>query len=431
VEARVTTVAAPYFFLSHAPSSANMSGSSATPDVWPLKLFGDLCDRIRRHGGLPAATAKDVGFMGEPQQPGGGDPSGRLRALATCRVFVPLFSRRYFESDDCGREWFAFTRRVANSAARGLDAVEPVIPALWAPVDERRLPAAVGSIQFNHADLGECYAAYGFYRIIKLSRYQDAYRTAVDRLARLIVRAAEASPIAPEPVAGFESLANAFEPEGRGAPGGRPLRITIVAPRRAELPDSRHGTHYYGDDAYGWNPYAPDAVRGLAEHAANLARALGYRPEVGDLGKHGEQLLRDEPPSSPEVLVVDAWAARIDPYASQLRRLNDMNKPWVQVVVPWQRSDAENEAAEAELRSSLNEALGRKLAEGRAISSSAVNGVPTLDAFSSVLPAVIMTAARQYLRYAQSYPPPSRPGAERPRLSLSMPDLLNTELPGA
>ena len=70
------------------------------------------------------------------------------------------------------------------------------------------------------------------------------------------------------------------------------------------------------------------------------------------------------------------------------------------------RGRTENEAAEAELRSALNEALGRKLARGRPASSAAVHGVPTLDDFSLVLPAVIMTAVRQYLRYAPSYPPP-------------------------
>lgn len=128
---------------------------------------------------------------------------------------------------------------------------------------------------------------------------------------------------------------------------------------------------------------------------------------------------------------MDAWATTIDRYASLLRRLDVMNKPWVQVVVPWQRGDEDDEAVRDELRLALVSALGHKLAEGRATALFAVRGVPTLDDFSRVLPTVIMTAARQYLRYAPSFPPAAAPAAERPRLSFSLPDPSNTELPGA
>jgi hypothetical protein len=37
-------------------------------------------------------------------------------ALATCSVFVPLYSRRYFKSEHCGKEWFAFHRHALRSA---------------------------------------------------------------------------------------------------------------------------------------------------------------------------------------------------------------------------------------------------------------------------------------------------------------------------
>ncbi len=435
MEARDTAEAAPYFFLSYAHSPRSGRGSSQYADVWPGRLFEDLCGRIGSLSGIPERAGKYIGFMDREPKAAQDNWAARLaHALTTCRVFVPLFSRRYFESEDCGKEWFAFTRRALNNAARGRGAAGAIIPALWVPVDTRYLPRAARSIHFNHSDLGECYAANGFYGIIKLTKYRDAYEDAVDGLARLIIRAAEESPVAPEPVTDYESLyaslVSAFDPKVRSMPGGQPLRITIVAPRRGELPHGR-GTLHYGNDAYGWNPYAPETVRGLAEHAADLARSLGYRPDVGDLSRHGHELLRGGAPSSPEVLIVDAWAATIDGYASLLRRLDAMNKPWVQVVVPWQRGDEENEAARAKLWPALVSALGHKLAEGRATSSSAVRGVPTLDDFSQVLPAVIMTAARHYLRHAPAFPPAVDPEAERPRLSLSPPDPSNTELPGA
>jgi FxsC-like protein len=430
VEARETARGVPYFVLSHAPSPRHGRQDSRQQDVWLVKLFDDLCQRVSAAAHLPAGMAKCVGFMDrERREDDNAWPAGLAQAIATCRVFVPLFSRRYFESEGCGKEWFAFTGRALNSASPGRGATRAIIPALWNAVDARYLPRAARSIQFDHAELGACYAANGFYGIIKLNKYQDDYANAVDGLARLIVRAAADSP-ASEPAADYASLVSAFGSEGKSMPGGHPIRITIVAPRQDELPRGRSASRY-GQDACGWNPYPPETARGLAVHAAELARSLGYRPDIGDLSEHGSDLLRRGRPASPQVLIVDAWATTIDRYASLLRRLDVMNKPWVQVVVPWQRGDEDDEAVRDELRSALVSALGHKLAEGRATALFAVRGVPTLDDFSRVLPTVIMTAARQYLRYAPSFPPAAPPATERPRLSFSLPDPSNTELPGA
>jgi FxsC-like protein len=431
VEACGTAEAAPYFFLSHPHSAMNEQGATRAPDVWLVKIFEDLCDRISVLANLPSGGAKYVGFMDREPRACPTWPSAQLvHALATCRVFVPLFSGRYFESEECGKQWFAFTRRALNDGARGRGAAKAIIPALWDPVDARYLPEVARSISLRHADLGESYAANGFYGIIKLTRHREAYENAVRGLAQLITQAARESPIAPEPVTDYASLVSAFGPPGRPVPGGQPLRITIVAPRREELPRGRDPL-YYSHEACGWNPYAPGTKRGLADHAADLARGLGYRPDVGDLRQHGHELLSSGPPSGPEVLIVDAWATTIDWCVSLLRRLDAMDKPWVQVVVPWKRGDNGNEAAETELWPALASALGHKLAEGRATSSFAVRGVPTLDDFSKVLPTVIMTATRQYLRHAPPFPPAVDPEAERPRLSLSLSDRSNTEPSGA
>ncbi|MEY2241920.1 hypothetical protein AB8A21_03005 [Streptomyces sp. BF23-18] len=45
----------------------------------------------------------------------------------------------------------------------------------------------------------------------------------------------------------------------------------------------------------------------------------------------------------------------------------------------------------------------------------AVNGVPTLQAFTYVLPSVVAMVTQQYLRYAEAHPP-SSPPPPRPRL---------------
>jgi FxsC-like protein len=410
---------APFFFLSYAHSQRNGSGKPPELDYWVQQLFGDLCNRINSLTSVPRGCT--AGFMDRELLPGHDWPIGLAHSLATCRVFVPLYSRRYFESEHCGKEWSAFTQRTGDREA---SAPSAIVPAVWVPVEEELLPAVARSIPCDYAGL-QPYADYGFYGIIKLSKYRTQYERAVERLARHVVDIAESSPVADGPVLDYASLQSAFEVTAREMSGGRPLRITIVAPSHSELPDGR-GSYYYGGAARDWHPYKPASERVLADYVSDVARSLGYRPFVGDFQTHLAELLGEQHPSAPEVLIVDAWATRQEKCREQLTRLDAMDKPWVQVIVPWNRRDSESAVAEAELRDSLEATLRRKLAEGRATSALAVRGVPSLADLDRVLPMVISKAVQQYHRYAPAYPPTGEV-VERPRLNVSMQDLSNGE----
>ena len=84
----------------------------------------------------------------------------------------PLYSRRYFESDNCGREWFAFARREVMHRAEDGEAVDAIVPALWHRMDRETIPEVAQSFQYDHADLGARYCAEGFYGIMKLQNYR-------------------------------------------------------------------------------------------------------------------------------------------------------------------------------------------------------------------------------------------------------------------
>lgn len=382
---------APYFFLSHARSHWAGGDNSPKADPWVEQLFEDLCQRVSSLLAAPSGAA--VGFMGRELLTGADWPPGLRRALATCRIFVPLYSRRYFETDQCGREWSAFTLRL-----RGRDASAPsaIVPALWTPVDQGSLPEAARSIPWDDAGM-RAYGELGFYGLIKVSRYRADYEKAVKRLASGIVDAGSGTLVADGPALDYSALENAFGAAGQQMRGGQPLRVTIVAPSVGDLPPGR-GRYYYGTAARDWDPYRPKASRVLADHVSDIARRLGYQPFVGDLPGHAAELLSGRRPSAPGVLFVDPWATRQDDRRQLLMRLDAMDNPWIQVLVPWNKRDAESTAAEAELRDALDGALRRKLAEGNATSALAVRGVPTLEDLGQVLPAVIVKAVRQYQR---------------------------------
>ena len=98
----------PYFFLSYARTPRRDPGDKEDPDRWVHKLYKDLCDAILQ---MTDALPEEAGFMDRENRLGAEWSPELTTALAACRVFVPLYSRRYFESDNCGKEWFAFARR--------------------------------------------------------------------------------------------------------------------------------------------------------------------------------------------------------------------------------------------------------------------------------------------------------------------------------
>lgn len=403
----------PLFFLSYAHGPRD-DRTGRDPDLWIAQLYDDLCDHIKSLADLP--PGQKAGFMDRELRQGHEWPERLANALATCRVFVPLYSRRYFKSEHCGKEWFAFNRRRLNHKAKNASPVETIVPALWIPMPDNLLPEAATSVQYNAAGFNALYAEHGFYGIMKVSRWRDVYEEAVYLLAKRIVTAAEAStPVGPGGNVPYDSLPSAFGGQGATGPRDKPLRVTVVAPSRDELPSGRDPA-YYGKDISEWNPYRQDSMRSLADHAAELARSLSYTPEVGDLFRHEAGLVGVDRPSGPEVLLVDPWAAVQPECRDILHRLDSMDKPWVQVIVVWNQQDAQMQTDTERLRGALDAALPRKLREGRATSALAVRGVPSLEDFGIVLPTVIAAAGRHYLRSASANlpPEPPEPGEEPP-----------------
>ena len=334
--------AAPYFFLSYAHSShtgpqkqhADPQKQHTDLDCWVGELFGDLCRHVQQISGLPRGV--NPGFMDGERQAAGSWPIEAARALATCRVFVPLYSSSYFADERCGQEWAYFARRGRNRAGREPASVEAIVPGVWDPVEPYRLPPVAHSVRLSYGG-GSAYKDLGLYGIIKLSRFRRDYAGAVHDLADRIVTAAKRFPVAEGPVVDFDELGSAFGPADRVHPGGKWLRITVVAPRQDELPEGRESSPFYGPSALDWSPYATGLASAppIAASAAGVARDLGFRAEVGDLDQHEADLLSGDLSPGPQILIIDPWALLVPHSQHLLQRLDARHAPWVQAVIPW------------------------------------------------------------------------------------------------
>jgi FxsC-like protein len=404
----------PYFFLSYARTPKRDPSDRDDPDRWVHKLYRDLCAEILQ---LTDARPGEAGFMDRENQLGAAWSPELMSALANCRVFLPLYSRRYFESESCGREWFAFARREINQLARERKPVHTIVPALWTRMSRENIPEIARHIQYDHAGLGPRYLAEGFYGIMKLSCFRSDYQRAVHRLAERIIEVADEAGIEPrqeEPLPDFESLQSAFGPtSARRTSDGR-LQIAILAHDISTVPPGR-SREYYGSAPQTWTPYQPEFQQPLAEYTTELAvKCLDCEPIVTVLQDRisGWRATRRPPP--PSICLVDAWVATSPNHQKWLRRLDEMEESWVSVLIPWSRQDAELAKAH-ELKERVEQLLSRRLAGVPWQCRQASTGIPTLPEFGQILPQMTMIMLKRFHKNAPAYPPPG-PEIRRPRL---------------
>ncbi|GII54612.1 hypothetical protein Pth03_30010 [Planotetraspora thailandica] len=394
----------PYFFLSYAHTPRHKP-EDKNPDMWVEKLYHELCREVLQHTSLPSGARP--GFM-DIEIPPGAEWDRRLaEELATCRVFVPLYSRRYFRSEQCGKEWAAFDLRRRNNVEGRQGLPEVIVPAFWIPVPDYELPDMVKSIQFTHPDLGTHYVERGFYGMMKIKRFRDHYKSAVDALAHRIIEVAEGVRLPASEPCDYAAIKSAFNRDEQ-----RKFQITIVAHTAESRPVYRHD-RYYGGSPLDWNPYLPSSDRSIAETASEIVRELGFEPDVGTFADHRDELINVASPSCPGLVLVDPWVATDQHHRQLLRELDQANKPWVGLVIPWNETDVQLADAATDLRDELRTTLPRKIAQGRLASRKAVHGIHTLGEFETSLRPVVQELGSAYLRHVQTFPP-EMSGTEHP-----------------
>lgn len=413
----------PHFFLSYAHTPVRAAGGG-DPDYWVNRFFADLCADVLALTALP--PQETPGFMDRAPRSEEGWQQRLSQNLAHCRVFVPLYSPRYFSSESCGREWFAFTDRVRQARDAGAGALPAIVPVIWTRVDFDRLPESVRHVHVEHNAFGERYLTHGIYGLIKLKRLREEYEETVLTLAQRIVRISEETPLPPSEPRPFESTPSAFRPPGDGP---RRLHISVAAPTRHTVPDHRD-TGAYGENALQWNPYHNETTRPLPVVAEEVIRSLDYRitmsdfddsdPFADDLGTGGgapEPGGKRTASGHPALLLIDCWAALDEERRRRLKAFDAITRPWVTAMVPWNHADPLSQGEEGhEVKATLERTLPVILERGRRTDCRiAVNGLPTLNAFTDVLPSVVAHLTRQYLRHAEAHPPEGQQ-YDRPRL---------------
>ncbi|HEV2346193.1 MAG TPA: TIR-like protein FxsC [Actinocrinis sp.] len=412
-----------YFFLSYAHSSGVGTHDRFDRDALVRRFEEDLGIAVIERARHPRAIVPGHSDAHIPL--GGNWPIRLASALAVCRTFVALYSAEYFDSQDCGKEWSAFAERINRDFVRYNEDREAFIPVLWLPIRPESVPQAIRNVQYTHPDLGPEYHQHGLRYLMTHRELRERYHRVVDFFASRITFVAEdnaPSTSVPAPI--YQDLPNAFA-KTNPADGQVPLterpkvRIVVAAPRAGRLPRGCD-PELYGDDAVHWRPYLPHYEGEVAQTAKRLAEALHFYAFI-ESAERCRELIPTTEATAPTILIVDPWAAQQPDLQQKLAAFDrrTVDKSWVRLVIPWNRTNRHSIAAEVDLESRLESTLSRTRARCRFETPRAVDGLETIEDLINDLPSVLWAAERHYLGLAKPFPP-SSPSSTPPRKRLRL-----------
>ncbi|GHE65811.1 TIR-like protein FxsC [Streptomyces capitiformicae] len=283
------------------------------------------------------------------------------RAVGSCRAMVALYSPAYFRSEYCGKEWTHFAARVERY--HQLTSVQPraLVPVIWEPVPQSRMPLEVRAIQYTEAGLGEKYLRHGLLHLMQSDPGGPAYQHVVAELAERVRRAAEPFnlPVDRPPAFDLSKVRGCFPlAEARKLTGH--VRIFVAAGTESKLPVGRSHTTYYGEGPCKWTPYSPPRDPTVVERAAQVLSLEGHTASAEAVNRElNSKLERARHLNQVCVLLVDAWSARDERYRGPLVSYDKTHHPTTAVLVPCNENDMESGTHNAALWDAVRDVFPR------------------------------------------------------------------------
>jgi len=378
---RATT--GPYFFLSYAHSDPLVGYSRAKPDELVTRFFDDLTTAVRRHAARLSGIAP--GFYDRNIPVGSNWNESIRQALGGAQSFVPLYSAAYMDRSWPGQEWECFRRRMITAGLA--EPLQRFVPVLWTPLppqaqDQPGLQAAL--------DLGrgvDEYTENGLRLLLKVDSYRASYDHVIDMAAQKIVELAEASPLEPSAALDVDEVASPFVP----GPHGAVFVIETAVPTASTVAAERD-SHGYGERSSDWRPF-PDQELSLADYAKQVAKQLGFRPEVAEIG--AVKKTTGSGTRRPGIILIDPWLVANDSGRLALEAVVENLPDWVMpVIVLGQPDDATTQKLADQVQEILNAAGALRTESSRRTAT----GVTSLRGFVASVRILVAAAERQFLR---------------------------------
>jgi FxsC-like protein len=403
-----------HFFLSYARGD---------DDEYVQKFFTDVSRELRRRG----VQDEPAGFLDTNMDVGTEWESELQEALCSCRVFIAIYSPRYFSREHCGKEWQVFNERMRRYEEQTGDRPQTLLPILWVP-PAQELPEEARRIQYLAGELGPAYAENGLFRILKVKKFEDEYDLFLAKLVDRMIERARQFPLPRAPRVSMAEVPNAFAwnapkpqvstppPTPAEAPvrGSRQVHFMFAVSRQEDLPEHRRRRQFYGDYPADWRPYLPD----YAEPLSLLAQtSTATRKFTSDLLSVDENLFvrLDEARQHNQivVLLIDPWAGESRRFQELLSRYDNANEPTSGVLVPMSRTDDETLQQRPLLTETLRGLFARNVVRNDSMFRL---GIGDAEAFETALSEILIEAQNRVFSFGEVRKRP--PGdVQRPILS--------------
>ena len=378
-----------FFFLSYFHRDAK-------ENVWFKQFYEDLTRDIAVEANIPVDTSDTTirFFDREGIQTGDRWDATLVEALQTSRVFVPVYSKGYFKSEYCGKEFRFFLDRVREyEKGKGLaeGGAPLIIPILWGkPCDIKEcLPKAIKDIswiQFEDESLGSWYSKYGLEYLIRMGTSKEsqeyrAYQQFLLGIRERIVARANNHPTMPRAskVLPLEQVCSAFlseTPTGVGvvpaagagtemptAGGPEVACFVYVAGSPADFNKAkiqRSLTCYGATGGFQWQPYLPSTQKkiGIIANAVASEKEV-YSQQLALSDRFIEQLREAEKNNTIVVLIIDPWSLQL--YQESLSAYDESMLANCGAIVLWNDNDDETRLRRETLQKNLKATFSRNM----------------------------------------------------------------------
>jgi FxsC-like protein len=370
-----------WFFLSHARFDRDPDND---PHGCISRFYRDLLATIRRK----RAEGSEGFFDGTGIQQGDSWPSSLGTALGTCRVLICMYSRAYFNSEYCGKEFEVFHSRLERYPGRlpqGVRQPPLILPVLYAPPqDVPQLETILSDIQYMDDSYPEDYRENGlFYMMVRKSQ-EENYQNFLDAFAERILQVAERY-VLPElnSLPDIRTVRSAWElkatPPGRPPANGQQslaedavqyADFVYVAASRSEiqtqLTEAQERIDYYGSrGGLDFKPYYPVPPKTAGLFGQDIATKEGFYHLPVPLSNNLVGQIRDARLNNRIVIIiVDTWTLKIPAYQLLVQQYDDLDPLNSSMLIVWDNKDGttiSNRAAlENTIRLTFPVKVGRK-----------------------------------------------------------------------
>jgi FxsC-like protein len=372
---------------------------------------------------LRGAAKEEVSFLDRNAISHGSTWEASLETgLRTCRVFIPMYSTSYFQSEYCGKEFTAFRSRLHTYLREQEKPVaDPLIlPVLWSPEANvlPKLPASINGIQYTDDDIENGYPpeykTEGVSQLVKRGaapngKLNDQYLRFIRRLAINIISAADQINLPSVPT--LTPLAKVIGefPDSSTSPdptveGPRYVQFIFVAGKQPELQRAaRTDLKFYGKQGGSdWLPYLDTYKGNAAALAADVIDALPkgtYYEEVVTSEDIRKQVQLAASQDKIVVVMVDTWTLQLEEYHRLITPLDTYNSVNCITLIAWNDEDLEANINKGRLEATVNVAFTTKVIQQP--SNFLCNSIKSYDTFKEELIKALTQAQSQMVDIAK------------------------------